>query len=183
MKKLFALLLCILLLFTGCGSMESSTGDEFQKMAETYDIADLITEPPVDDGEECAMYMDYIADSEIPFVELISIVYNKKTDEVTKVIYDYYYLMEGLGYSTEEEVMVAEELEKYMEEALAGDGVFVNGNELSFMHAARVTVGCFSVDNERNRDQLVKVGLLETNAPVSYKATNRTLLGEGYVKR
>lgn len=185
MKRFVILALCALMLLslTACAAEDKGPNPEFQNLAEQTGIADLIFEPSCKDGEEFARYISYVDDVEIPFVEVVTFVYNKRSDEVTYVQYDFFYLMEGLGYSTEEVETAADALLEYFEDNMAVGSMLVRVRDMSFANMIWITVSCLDMDSRLCRADMVKVGLLESDDPVSFKASDKSMLADGYIKQ
>ncbi|MDO5401021.1 MAG: hypothetical protein Q4F17_08585 [Eubacteriales bacterium] len=184
MKRLLCLVLCLAVVFTlaGCGGAER-VNPEFQKMTDQYCITNLITEPYLESGEKCAKYIGYIEDSEIPLLEVITLVHSRFGDEVTAVIYEYYYIMSGLGYSAQDEAAICDSAREYIDDNMGFGSISVTGSHFPGDHIGYVKVSCDSVDTESGRRNLVLAGLLENDEPVSFEASNSNLLGDGYIKR
>lgn len=185
MKRLLVLTLCLVMIFSlvGCAAEDAGPNPEFQNLAEQTGISDLITDPYCKDGEKVARYISYVSDGEMPFVELITFVYNKRDDEVTSVRYDFFYLMENLGYTTEEVKAVSDAMLEYFEDNMAVGSVMVRSQDLSFTNKAWITVSCMGLSSRLNRADLVKIGLLDSDDSVSFKASDKSLLSEGYIKQ
>lgn len=185
MKRFVILTLCVLMLLslTACAAGDKGPNPEFQQMMERYGITDLITEPVLENDEREAKYIQYFDGPDIPYVEVITFVYSQKTDEITGVSYDYFYLLEGLGLSQEEEKAGFESMLSYAEENMGVGLIWIRGRYLPDLHFACINVSCFTVNTLLSRMNLQTAGYLDSTDPVSFKASDKSLLNDGYIKQ